>query len=36
MNFDGVGAAYCKVLGLSAVSCAETAEPNEMTFGFVD
>jgi len=29
----GKGAAHCKVLGLSAVSSAKTAEPIEMPFG---
>jgi len=31
-NFEGQMAARCKVQGLSAVSCAKTAEPIEMQF----
>jgi len=31
-NFGGMGA-HCKALGLSAVSCAKTAELIEMPFG---
>ena len=29
----GEGAAHCKLQGLSAVSCAKTAEPIEVPFG---
>jgi len=32
-NFEGGGAAHCKVYGHTAVSCAETAEPIKMPFG---
>jgi len=32
-NFEGKGAAHCKVWGHSALSCAKTAEPIEMLFG---
>ena len=32
-NFEGQMVAHCKVKGLSAVSCAKTAEPIEMLFG---
>jgi len=32
-NFEGRGAAYCKVQRHSAVICAKTAEPMVMTFG---
>jgi len=31
-NFDGEGAAHCKVEGCSAVTCAKTAEPIVMPF----
>jgi len=34
-NFEGGGAAHCKVQGHSAVSCAKTAETMEMPFGFL-
>jgi len=34
-NFEGEGAAHCKVKGQSAMSCAKTAEPIEMLFGLV-
>ena len=33
-NFEEGRAAYCKVYGHSAVSCAKMAEPIEMPFGF--
>jgi len=32
-NFEGEGAAHCKVQGRSAVSCAKTAEQIQMQFG---
>jgi len=32
-NFEGGGAAHCRVQGHSAVSCAKSAEPIEMPFG---
>jgi len=32
VNFEGQGSAHCKVYGLSAVSCAKTAEPIEVPF----
>jgi len=32
-NFEGKGAAHCKVPGLSAMSCAKMAESIEMPFG---
>ena len=32
-NFEGEGAALCKVWRPSAVSCVNTAEPIEMPFG---
>jgi len=33
-NYEaGKGRPFCKVQGLSAVSCAKTAEPIEMPFG---
>jgi len=32
-NFEGNGAAYCKIQGLCALSCAGTTEPIEMSFG---
>ena len=32
-NFEGEGAAHCKVYGLPVVSCAKSAEPIEMPCG---
>ena len=32
-NFDGKGAAHCKVYGLAVANCAKTTQPVEMPFG---
>jgi len=32
-NFEGQGAAHCKVYGLAAVSYAKKAEPTDLQFG---
>jgi len=32
-NFEGEGAAHCKVQGHSAIICVKTDEPIEMPFG---